>query len=110
MRLNKGDMVKIITGRDKGKTGKLLKIDREKNRVLVENISKVKKHQKPNQRYRQGGIIEKEMSIHASNVMFYDESAGKATRIGCKISGKEKQRVSKKTGEMIVVKSKGKGK
>lgn len=104
MSIRKGDMVKVITGKDKGKVAKVLRIDREKNRILVERTNLVKRHQKPNQQHRQGGIIEKEASLHISNVMFYDEKAGKATRIGHKVIKDRKVRVSKKSGEVLEAK------
>lgn len=104
MKLHKGDMVKVITGKDKGKTGKILLMYTDKAKVLVEKINMVKRHQKPSQRYKQGGVIEKESPIHVSNVMFYEEKAGKTTRIGTKIVDGKKVRTSVRSGEVVGVK------
>ncbi|MFH0800319.1 MAG: 50S ribosomal protein L24 [Pseudomonadota bacterium] len=103
MKIHKNDMVKVITGKEKGKTGRVISIDREKGRVLVERVNMVKRHQKPTQQYRQGGIIDKEAPIQISNVMYYDEKAGRASRIGAKIVDGRKVRVAKATGEVIAV-------
>ncbi len=101
MRIKKGDTVKIIAGKEKGKIGKVLRLDRSKNRVWIEKMNFVKRHQKPNQQHRQGGIVEKEAPLHVSNVMYYDEKAVKATRIGHKIVKDKKVRISRKSGEML---------
>lgn len=103
MKIRKGDVVKVIVGKDKGKTGRVLSVDRKEGRVLVEKINLVKRHQRPTQRYKQGGIIEKEASIHISNVMYFDQGAGKATRIGLKFIEDKKVRVSKRSGEVLEV-------
>lgn len=95
-------MVQVIAGKEKGKTGKVLEVDREAGRVLVERINFVKRHQKPTQRYRQGGIIEKEAPLHISNVMYYEEKTGKPTRIGSKELDGKRVRVSKRSGEVLV--------
>lgn len=102
MKIRKNDMVEVITGKDKGKTGRVLEVDRERQRVLVERINFVKRHQRPTQRYRQGGIIEKEAFIHVSNVMLYEEKTGKATRVGTKVIEGKRVRVSKRSGEVLV--------
>lgn len=102
--IRKGDIVKVITGKDKGKTAKVLKIDNKKNRLLLEKTNLVKRHQKPNQQYRQGGIVEKEAYINVSNVMFYDEKTHKPSRIGMKMMGKKKVRYSKRSGEVLETK------
>lgn len=109
MRLKKGDTVKVITGKDKGKEGKVVKVDREAGRVVVEGVNMLTKHQKPSAKNPQGGIMHIEGAIHASNVMLVDPKTKEITRIGAKEitqtrDGKEKTvrvRVSKKTGEMI---------
>ncbi len=106
MSIKKGDMVKVITGKEKGKVAKVLRVDREKNRVMLERVNMVKRHQKPTQQYRQGGIIEKEAYLNISNVMFYDEKSAKPTRIGHKVVKGVKVRVSKKSGEVIEAKAK----
>lgn len=101
IRLKKGDQVKIITGKDKGKEGEVLKVLREKNRVVVAGVNKAKKHEKPSMT-SQGGIVEKELSIDVSNVAFIDPKDGGATKVGYKIldDGK-KVRFAKKSGEVI---------
>lgn len=101
MKLRKGDMVKVITGKDKGKTGKIIEINTAKGSALVEKLNFVKRHQKPTQQHRQGGIIEKEAPIDISNLMYYDDKAGKATRIGYKITKDRKARYSKRSGEEL---------
>ena len=101
MKLKKGDNVVVRTGKDKGKTGEVLKTLPEKNRVIVQGVNVVKKHQKPTQ-FAPGGIEEKELSIHASNVALADPKGGAATRVGYKVlkDGK-KVRVAKKSGETV---------
>lgn len=79
--IRKNDQVIVITGRDKGKTGRVMKVLPEENRVLVEKVNMVKRHTKPNAKNRQGGIVEKEASIHASNVMLLDPKTHKGTRV-----------------------------
>lgn len=98
-KLKTGDKVVIITGKDKGKEGKILVVDRKKNRVIVEGVNMVSKHQKPSQMNQQGGIIKKENFIDASNVMY--SLNGKGTRIGVKIEDGKKVRFAKKTGAKI---------
>lgn len=101
MKIRKGDMVKVIAGKERGKTGRVLQVDSKTQRVWVEKLNFVKRHQRPSQKYRQGGIIEKEASIHISNVMYYDEKVGNRTRIGSKVLEDKKVRVSKKSGEVL---------
>ena len=101
MGIKKGDTVKIIAGKEKGKIGKVLRLDRSKDRVWIEKANFIKRHQKPNQQHRQGGIIEKEAPIHISNVMYYDEKAAKATRIGCKMVKDQRVRISRRSGEVL---------
>lgn len=104
-RLKKDDKVKIIAGKDKGKIGKILKVVRKTNRVLVENVNFVKRHSKPSAANRQGGIIEKEAPIHISNVMLMCNKCLAPIRIKMTVleqDGKnEKKRVCRKCGEMI---------
>lgn len=99
MRLKKGDKVVVIAGKDKGKEGKILNVDRKHNKVIVEGINIVTKHTKPNAMNQQGGIVTKEAYIHASNVMYLHN--GKATRLGAMIKDGKKVRIAKKTGEVI---------
>lgn len=85
-RLRTGDEVIVITGKNKGRRGRVLSIENKSNRVVVEGVNLVKKHQKPNpQQGRAGGIIEKEAPIHASNVMLFNAEADKGDRVGVKI-------------------------
>src|SRR6187549_3158966 len=101
IRIKKNDSVKVIAGRDKGKTGRVLEVDREKGRVLVEGVSLIKRHTRPNpQRQIKGGIAEREATIHVSNVMLVT-SGGVPTRIGVKITGDTRTRVARKTGESL---------
>ena len=99
LKIKKGDTVKIITGKDKDKEGKVLSIDRKNNRVIVEGINMVTKHTKPSQANPNGGIIQKEAALDISNVMYVHK--GKATRIGFKIENDKKVRYAKSTGEVI---------
>ena len=99
MKLKTGDKVVVIAGKDKGKEGKIVAVDKKNNRVMVEGVNMVSKHTKPNAQNQQGGIIKKENYIHASNVMYLHN--GKATRLGAMIKDGKKVRVAKKTGEVI---------
>lgn len=102
LRIKKGDTVSVITGNDKGKSGKVLEVFPEKNRVIVEGINMVTKHQKPAAGRPEGAIVKTEASIHVSNVMLMDPASGKPTRVGKKLNDKGKlQRFAKKTGEFI---------
>ena len=100
-------MVMIIAGNDRGKTGKILKVFPKSNKVIIEGINMRKRHTKPTQKNPQGGILEKEASIHASNVMMLDPKTNEPTRLGAQVildekTGKKKRaRVSKASGEMI---------
>ena len=96
-----GDKVKIITGKDKGKEGIVLTAFPKKDRVIVEGVNMIKKHQKPSAAAPQGGIVETEASIHVSNVMVIDPSNGEPTRVGFKDIDGKKVRVSKRTGEVL---------
>lgn len=101
-RLRKNDMVQVISGEYKGKTGKILKVIPEKNRAIVEGINMIKRHTKPTPKNQQGGIVEKEASIDLSNIMLLCPKTGKPTRVGVSIleSGK-RVRFSKKAKELI---------
>lgn len=107
MKIRKNDMVMVVSGNDRGKTGKVLKVFTQKYRVIVEGINMRKRHTKPSQKNPQGGIQEKEAPIHASNVMILDPKSNEPTRIGSKIilddkTGKKKiARIAKASGEMI---------
>jgi large subunit ribosomal protein L24 len=95
-RIKKGDTVVVVTGADKGKTGRVLRVLEDKDRVIVEGINRVWKHVRPSQRYPQGGRLQKEASIHASNVMPVDPTTGKGTRVKFKVVDGKKHRVSVK--------------
>ncbi len=101
-RIKVGDTVYVTAGKEKGKTGKVIKIEHGKQRALVEKLNIVKRHSKPTQQNPTGGIAEKEAPIHISNLMFYDESESAPSRVGFKVlNGGEKVRISKKSGEEI---------
>jgi large subunit ribosomal protein L24 len=105
VKIKKDDMVKVISGRDKGKTGKVLDVDREKGKVLVEGVSLIKRHTRPNpQRQIKGGIAERESAISISNVMILT-SGGVATRVGYRTEGAgattRRVRVARKGGELL---------
>ncbi|WP_195459623.1 50S ribosomal protein L24 [Pediococcus acidilactici] len=96
-----GDKVRVISGKDKGKEGNIKQTLAKKNRVVVEGINMIKKHQKPNNANPQGGILDIEAPIDVSNVMLIDPSTNEPTRVGFKVVDGKKVRVSKKTGESI---------
>jgi large subunit ribosomal protein L24 len=99
-KLKKEDMVEIIAGKDKGKRGRVLKIIRDKDRVVVQGANLVKKTKKRRKQQDRGGIIEIEAPLHSSNVMMVCKKCG-PVRIGCKIEGETKTRVCKKCGEVL---------
>ncbi|MBN8210795.1 50S ribosomal protein L24 [Bacillus sp. NTK071] len=101
MHVKKGDKVKVISGKDKGKQGVILEAYPKKDRVIVEGVNLVKKHSKPSQANPQGGIIEQEAAIHVSNVMTLDPKSGEPTRVGYKVDNGKKVRISKKSGEVL---------
>ena len=101
MRVKRGDQVVALTGRDKGKTGEILRVDRERNRVLVQGVNMAKRHQRPTQT-SPGGINEFEASIHVSNVALIDPDTRKPTRVGYKtLDDGRKVRFAKRSGEII---------
>ena len=100
--VRKGDTVMVVAGKERGKKGKVLRVIPEKGRVVVERINMIKKHQRPTQKIRQGGIIEREGAIHLSNVMLVDPGSDKPTRVGMKaLSDGKKVRVARRSGEML---------
>ena len=99
MKIKKGDMVKVIAGKDKDKEGKVLSVDSKNSKVVVEGVNMVTKHAKPSAANQNGGIIQKEAPIDLSNVMYVHK--GKATRVGFKVENGKKVRVAKSTGEVI---------
>ena len=90
IKLKKGDEVIILTGKDKGKIGKIIKVKPLNNKAIVAGINKVKKHKKPDNN-QSGGIVEKEMPIHISNLSYYDSALKKGVKIGFKFSDKNKK-------------------
>ena len=99
-KLKKGDEVIVLAGKDKGKTGKIIKMVPKQMKAVVSEINKVKKNQKPDNN-QPGGIIDKEMPIHISNLSFYDPELKKGTRIGYKLNKNKKSRVNKSSGKEI---------
>ena len=99
MKIKKGDMVKVIAGKDKDKEGKVVAVNHKNNTVVVEGVNMLTKHTKPSAANQNGGIIHQEGPIDASNVMYIHK--GKATRVGFKMDGDKKVRFAKSTGEVI---------
>jgi len=102
MKIRKGDTVKVLTGNDRGKMGKVLKVFPDEHRIIIEGVNMIKKHSRPTQKNRKGGIIEKEGSINASNVIYFDPRSNTVARIGHRVlTDGKKVRINKKTGEII---------
>ena len=101
MRIRKGDKVKIIAGKDLGKTGVILQVLPETNKVVVEGVNIVTKHVKPGAVSQEGGIVKKEAPVNVSNVMFFDDQLGRAVRLGSKVVDGKKYRVNKVNGEVV---------
>jgi large subunit ribosomal protein L24 len=107
LKIRRDDTVRIIAGKDKGRTGRVLRVDPKKDKVYVEGANIIKRHTKPRtlrdtQRSQElGGIVEKEGPIHVSNVMLIDPASGEPTRVGMKRDGGRRERVSKKSGQVI---------
>ena len=100
--VRKGDTVVVIAGKERGKRGKVLHVFPAEGRVIVERLNMMKKHQKPTQKLRQGGIIEREAPLHLSNVMLLDPSNDKPTRVGVRsLPDGKKARIARKSGEFI---------
>ena|SRR5579872_2536840 len=99
-KIKKGDEVIVIAGREKGKKGKITQVITDTSRVVIEGVNKMKRHNKPS-RTGAGGIVEKEMSMHISNVMLLDPKSGKGTRVGYKIEGENKIRIAKRSGDRV---------
>jgi len=101
-RLKKGDTVMVIAGRERGKTGKVLRLDVENGQLVVEKLNVIKRHTKPSAKVKQGGIIEREAPLSISNVMFVCPITQKPTRLGMKVlEGGRRARFSKKAKEVI---------
>jgi len=103
MKIKKGDNVEVISGKDAGKTGRVLRVDRDRDRVVIEGVAMIKRHTRPNpQKKVQGGIVEREAAIHVSNVMVVSPDSGRPTRVGYKIlDDGRKVRVSKVDGAIL---------
>jgi len=101
LHIKKDDTVIVLTGRDKGKKGKVQKVLVKEKRAIVEGINMVSKSQKPSAKNPQGGIVKQEAPIHISNLSLIDPKSGKATRVSIKHEGKNVIRISKKSGEEI---------
>ena len=101
MHIKKDDTVVVLTGKDKGKKGKVLKVIPKKNMAIVEGVNIQTKHRKPNNTMRQGAIEHQEGPVHISNLMFYDKKENAPTRIGYQIEGGKKVRVSKRSGKVV---------
>lgn len=100
LKIKKGDQVIVLTGRDRGAKGEVLKVIPDERRVVVQGVNIVTKHQKPTQ-VSPGGLNKKEMSVHVSNVALADPKTGEATRVGYKVEDGKKVRVAKKSGETV---------
>jgi large subunit ribosomal protein L24 len=102
MLIRKGDMVRVVTGDDKGATGKVLRVLNDKNKLVVEGINRVYRHLKPSRRNPQGGRLSKEMPVDVSNVMLIDPSSSKPTRVGVRVlADGSKERYAKKSGASL---------
>lgn len=100
--IKKNDTVLVITGKEKGKKGRIISVDSTRNKILIERINLIKRHTRPSKKYAQGGIIEKEAPLHISNVMMICSKCGKPARIGnAVLSDGKKARVCKKCKEVI---------
>lgn len=100
LKVKKGDKVVVITGRDKGKTGEIIRVLREENRVIVQGVNVAQRHQRQSMQ-QQGGIVQKELPIHVSNVALLDPKTQQPTRVGYKMDGERKIRVARRSGEAI---------
>jgi large subunit ribosomal protein L24 len=103
MKIKKGDNVEVISGKDAGKKGRVLRLDRDRERIVVEGVAMIKRHTRPNpQKKIQGGIVEREAAIHISNVMIVSPDSGRPTRVGYKIlDDGRKVRVAKVDGAIL---------
>lgn len=101
MKIKKGDKVKVISGKDRGKVSTVLKVLTSANRIVVEKVNMVKRHVKPGTVSKEGGIVSVEKSIDVSNVMYYEDKTKKPTRISYKVIDGKKYRISKRSGEVL---------
>ena len=100
-RIRKNDSVMIMAGKDRGKVGKVIRVHPSDGRAVVERLNMVKRHVKPRTPQDSGGILEKEASIHLSNLMFVDPQDGRPTRVGFKVVDGRKSRISRRTGNVL---------
>ncbi len=100
-RIRKNDSVMIMAGKDRGKVGKVIRVHPSEDRAVVERLNMVKRHVKPRTPQDTGGILEKEASIHLSNLMFVDPQDGRPTRVGFKVVDGRKSRISRRTGNVL---------
>jgi large subunit ribosomal protein L24 len=102
MLIRKGDMVRVVTGDDKGSTGRVLRVLRDKDKLVVEGVNRVYRHLKPSRRNPQGGRLSKEMPVDVSNVMLIDPGSNKPTRVGVRtLADGSKERYAKKSGASL---------
>ncbi|MGB5553257.1 MAG: 50S ribosomal protein L24 [Flavobacteriaceae bacterium] len=101
LKIRTGDTVRIIAGDHKGVEGKVMRVDIDKNKAIVEGANMVSKHEKPSAKNPQGGIVKKEAPIHVSNLSLIDGKSGSATRVGFEVRDGKKVRVSKKSNEVL---------
>ena len=101
LKIKTGDVVRVIAGDHKGSEGKILRVDREKNKAIVEGVNMVSKHTKPSAKNPQGGIVKKEAPIHISNIALVDPKSKTATKVGIKVEGDKKVRFSKKSNQVV---------
>jgi large subunit ribosomal protein L24 len=102
LHVKKSDLVMVVSGKEKGKSGRILKVMPEKEKVIIEKINFIKRHARPHGKQRQGGILEKEAPVHTSNVMLLCEKCNKPVRIGHRVvEGSKKARYCRKCGEIF---------
>jgi large subunit ribosomal protein L24 len=101
LKIKTGDIVRVIAGDHKGEEGKVLKVDREKNKAIVEGVNMVSKHTKPSAKSPQGGIVKKEAQIQISNISLIDPKTKETTRVGIRVEGDKKVRFSKKSNQVL---------
>ena len=101
LKIKSGDIVRVIAGDHKGSEGKIVRVLREKNKAIVEGVNMVSKHTKPSAKSSQGGIVKKEAPIHISNISLIDPKSKQTTRVGMKVEGDKKVRVSKKSNQVL---------
>ncbi|KDN55360.1 50S ribosomal protein L24 [Flavobacterium seoulense] len=101
LKIKSGDIVRVIAGDHKGAEGKVLRVDREKNKAIVEGVNLVSKHTKPSAKSPQGGIVKKEAPIQISNISLIDPKTKETTRVGVRVEGDKKVRFSKKSNQVL---------